>query len=270
MIPWQAPDSSVQGILQRVPIDPPWDRDTWGIDGNFYQCNWIEGQALEDFLQQYTAAVCHLDGPLVRPRWQDEPPNIPPFGQPQPLDIPPPETPCWAAVGIVRHRPLGTYAWVGRPETDEVSELQRHEELEVLVTHYGPEADTVAGRMRSNLSVWQNIALLRLVGLAYVETGESVWAPELVKERWLNRVDTRLIMRRIVRRSYPILAILEACVEITCDPGGYRVQICAPGRVPEPPGPPGGIENPPADHGGPPDPRPSPRAAARGGDPALH
>ncbi|PWT77528.1 MAG: hypothetical protein C5B60_02525 [Chloroflexi bacterium] len=210
-IPWQAVDSSEQGILQEERRPPGWDA-TWSIDGNWLVLNWLEGQGLQDFLQQWIAAVAHLDGTLVRPRWQPEPPTLPEF-----------DVPCWAAAGITRQRPIGTYAWVGhKAEGDGYSELQRHEEIEVLASFYGNESDEYAGRMHSNVSVWQNIALLRLVGLAFVDCGEAVWAPELVKQKWFMRVDKRLTFRRIVWRRYPILTVLEAPGIIHSDPGGYQ------------------------------------------------
>jgi hypothetical protein len=295
-IPWQSPNSSIQGIIQgELPSSPPekpvewgdrrsiWDRDftqwddrsgpgsnrpdpasQWDIErwvGQWWTVNWLEGQKLQDFLQQWVAGVAGLDSTLVRPRWQRVPPNIPDF-----------DTPCWAAVGLQRARPIGVYAWVGhngrrgipqrtvwdqleslwdvRPVADRsnVSEarsewdleegrltdgygaMQRHEEMEYLISFYGPDCETVASRLHNNSSVWQNMAILRLVGLAFTETGETVWAPEFIKEQWLNRVDKRLTFRRIVRRDYPILNILEQPFRITADPGGYQADYTAPPR----------------------------------------
>ncbi len=41
----------------------------------------LEGQALLDFVQSWVVGITGLDGPLVRPYWQSEPPNVPQAGE---------------------------------------------------------------------------------------------------------------------------------------------------------------------------------------------
>jgi hypothetical protein len=160
----------------------------------------MDGQSLEDYLQQFVAGVSYLDGTLVRPRWQEEPPNLPAFD----------DVPCWCAVGIVRRRPIGVYAAVVHyGDNDGYSDMQRHEDLDVLCSFYGAGADEFATNLHNGLMLWQNTSILRMSGLAFVEIGEGVRAPELIKEKWLNRIDKWLMLRRVVQRYYPVLNILS-------------------------------------------------------------
>ena len=189
-IPNQAPDSSVAGALQGVLTSelaeqvPP-------------------GQPFEDFLQQWVAAVAYLDGTLVRPRWQVEEPNLPD----RHID--------WATLGIVETRPIGPYAAVirhpnGGPDHQGLDEIRRHEEFDLLVSFYGPHASHYAANLHNGLSIWQNYAMLRLAGMAFVEVGPSTSVPELIRMQWTNRVDKALTLRRYIRRFYPVLNLLSA------------------------------------------------------------
>ncbi|MBO0737220.1 MAG: hypothetical protein J2P48_11700 [Alphaproteobacteria bacterium] len=199
MIPWQSPNSSREGILQESRHPPGWGR-MWGTpEGGWWRVNWLEGQSLEDFLQQWVAAVAHLEGPLVRPRWQREPANIPDFN-----------TPCWGSVGVTRYLPLNLYSYVEHHSAgDGHDEMTRWEELTVECTFYGPDAGEVTGRFHSNLMIRQNTHLLRRVGMAFVEAGEHRRVPEFIKEQWLDRYDKTLTIRRSVWRAYPVLSFLD-------------------------------------------------------------
>jgi hypothetical protein len=46
--------------------------------------------------------------------------------------------------------------------------------------------------------------------MTVADFGQIVHAPELVNERWWNRADATLTLRREVRREYPILTFLAA------------------------------------------------------------
>src|ERR1700674_3839135 len=84
----------------------------------------LEGDALVSFLQEWVVALTGLDGKMVRPRWQAEPPNIPDAGV------------AWAAIGIevqtsdefpfVKHNPAAGGS----------DELQRHGEITLLSSFY--------------------------------------------------------------------------------------------------------------------------------------
>jgi hypothetical protein len=203
-IPNQAPDSSVAGFLQS--------------DGSLPV---LGGQNLENYLQQYVAGVSYLDGPMVRPRWQPEPPNLPDYG----VD--------WAAVGVMRHRPVGTYpAVIHHREDQGHDEMQRHEELDILCSFYGENADIYAENFHDGLMIWQNISVLRLSGMALVEVSDSTRNPELIRERWWNRIDKPLVLRRIIRRNYPVLNVLSAEAWVNTDGSTHYTAVA---RVPPQP-----------------------------------
>ena len=193
-IPNQAPDSSVAGFLQGAlpPIIPG---------------QTPPGQQLEDFLQQWVAGVAYMDGTLVRPRWQTEPPNLPEHN----ID--------WASIGIIETRPIGIYPAVrrhptGGPTGQGEDEVTRHEEFDLLVSFYGPHASEYAANLHSGLGIWQNYSILRLAGMAFVEIGAATNIPELIRMQWVNRVDKTLTIRRYIRRFYPVLNLLSAQAQV--------------------------------------------------------
>lgn len=158
----------------------------------------IEGSALQDFLQAVIAGITGIAGQYVRPRWQPEPPNLPGYGS------------DWCAFGIVsreadpfgmtQHDPAGN----GGSGSDNVS---RHENLDVLVSFYGPNADANAGQLRDGLLIDQNRAALTAADISLIGIGEVVSVPSLVKDRWLYRVDLPVFLRRLTTRTFNILTI---------------------------------------------------------------
>jgi hypothetical protein len=175
---------------------------------------------LENYVQQFVAGVAGLPGELVRPRWQPEPPNLPT------LDV------TWAAVGIVQRRPIGIYAWVGHdPNADGgqgLDKMQRHEEMDLLCTFYGPDSDVVASNLHDGCMIWQNKSELRLNGMAFVEITEAIRMPEMIKNQWVDRVDKTIVLRRIILRDYRVRNQLWAGGSIIADPSGYTQSFHAP------------------------------------------
>jgi hypothetical protein len=215
-IPNQARDSSQAGYLQPGRTDQ-FVLDTsgaYGLDHGYWTSLQLEGPALEDYIQQFVAGVAGLDGTLVRPRYQPEPPNLPDFSV------------TWCAVGIVRKRPIGVYgATIHDPVNDGHDLVQRHEDIDVLASFYGPQCDYYAANLHSGLMIWQNKSALAAVGMAFVEIGEGTRAPEFIKNQWLDRIDKPLWLRRIIQRVYPVLNILEAAGTVTADPGTYTASF---------------------------------------------
>ena len=168
----------------------------------------LEGQALFRFMQQFFVGITGLSGALFFPRWQPEPPNLPPVGT------------DWAAFGInsrstsvfsfVKHVP----AVVGPPPVPGYDEYRRHEELDILVSFYGPDSDTYATLLRDGIQIPQNLEAIELAGMGLIETGELKTVPELTKERWLQRVDLTVRIRRQIVRQYPILDLVGANVTV--------------------------------------------------------
>jgi len=203
MIPYQSESNTSrhEGFLQPTEPQPP---------------NQLPpGNTLADYLQQYIAGVSGMDGHLVYQRWQQEPPNLPPYGA------------DWAAAGMIRRRSIGLYgAVIHHGIGDGHDEMQRHEEFDILVSFYGNNAQYWCDNLIDGLQIWQNKVILRLVGMAYVEVTNPALAPELIRQQWWNRWDATIVMRRIIRREYDVLNLLEAFSRIRTS-SGYQTQSTA-------------------------------------------
>lgn len=204
-----APASNYRGFL-----DPstglPFE---WGAPEGWSAGYWDDadvptsGQTLDNFMQQAVAAITGLPTTLVRPRWQPEPPTIPPF------------TTNWAAVGVRDSTPLGF------PHASEIdagngfSVQTDTEEFDTLCSFYGPQADNFAVALRLGLMVDQNREAFQLLNMGLIQTTGRRRVPELVKLQWLERVDITFSMRRLVRQTYPVLFFLRAPDAVTTDTG---------------------------------------------------
>lgn len=136
---------------------------------------------LEDVLHDMVCGLTALPGPLVRPRWQPDPPKVP--GP----DV------DWCAFGIINQSAPGYIAW----HEDGATHVQADERLIVMCSFYGPRARALARALRDGLFVEQNRAVLRMeANLALVSTGDIVPAPELVGLRWIRRQDIQITFTR--------------------------------------------------------------------------
>lgn len=155
----------------------------------------IEGVDLTRFLGSVIAGVTALPGNLVRPAWQPNPPTIP--------DI----TTSWAAYGITSRRSEAT-PYMEQAEND--ATLIRHEELDILCTFYGPECQAIAASLRDGMYLSQNRENLFLAGMGLVGFSDIVHAPELINERFFDRADMTMTIRREIKREYRILYFVAA------------------------------------------------------------
>lgn len=157
------------------------------------------GVDLNRFIQAVLVGVSGLEGRLVRPRWQVEPANMPD------LEV------DWMAFGITRVT-RDAYAYEDHVDDPDggYDRFIRHETIELLLSFYGPDGNGYASLVGDGLQIAQNREALTAAGMAVVETGDLTTVPTLVKERWQQRVDMTLTLRRQVRRHYPILNFLSA------------------------------------------------------------
>lgn len=159
----------------------------------------LEGKALSNFLQAWFVGLLAIDPTLVRPRFQTDPSNIPTAGE------------FWAAFGI-RKRMADTYGMAQHfPNADGgfgADLRMRHETIDVLVSFYdlgiNGQADALAALFADNVLIEQNRWPLDQNGFGVLEVVDAVQAPSLFKERWQYRVDLGVILRRQIRRFYPI------------------------------------------------------------------
>jgi len=176
----------------------------------------LQGQSFEDFLHDVIEGITGVDSNLIRPRWQPEPPNIPPAAE------------LWIAFGI-GDRNTQNYPYVAHEgEGDGSEDLQTHEEFELKVSVYdlgaGASADEMAARLRDGVQIPQNLSVLQQAGMGYVGCSRISPAPVLFKERWLYRADLTILLRRLIRRTYPVLNVESMVGTLTPD-GLWPVDI---------------------------------------------
>jgi hypothetical protein len=167
----------------------------------------LEDDALDDFLGDVVAAIVGLDRDTrVRPRWQLDPPN------------PPARNVDWAAVGVPNRPRRDTFPVIQHDGAAAAGAgadiLIRNEDIELLVTFYGPHCQANATLLADGIFVAQNREALATAGIKLVSAGEPTKAPELLKGLWYPRCDLAIVLRREVRREYPVLNLLSAAGEI--------------------------------------------------------
>lgn len=155
-----------------------------------------EGDALEDLFQASLAGITGIAPELVRPRWQMEPPNVPDFSE------------TWLAFGVTE-MPADKYAHL-RQVDEFTTELQESQDLVVLCSFYGPQAQAMASRLRDGLQIQDNRAALAAQNIKFVEVSRAVQVPALMKQTWVKRVDETVRFRRWVLRRYAVGAIASA------------------------------------------------------------
>ena len=179
----------------------------------------LDDDALVRFLQAVVVGVTGLDGTLVRPRWQNPDP-----GRPQ-------RTVTWCGMGITDRRAEGMPALVYGDAGDT---LIRYERLRLLCSFYGPASEQYAGYLRDGLFIAQNREVMLTAGMVLVGMPDDfTHAPELLNDGWLSRTDLDLILRREVRRVYPILAVSGLGGQLIANTsGGLIVEPVTPTPVP--------------------------------------
>lgn len=165
------------------------------------------GVTFEDFMQAYFVGLSGLPGALVRPRFQPKPPQVPLA------------TVDWLACGITRV----VKDHSGYAEHDPTGEgshaLERHEQVDFLLTFYGPNRHTIASLVEDNIQIRQNREPLQLNGIAFLECGGQTEAADLVNEEYRLRADIPISFRRLVKRVYPILNLLSVQGAFVTDDG---------------------------------------------------
>jgi hypothetical protein len=158
----------------------------------------LQDNALEDFLGDVVTGITGLDrDELVRPRWQEEPPNIPS------RDV------TWCGIGVTDQQ-ADTNAAVMTAQDGTSQDLVRHETLTIVASFYGPLSGEFAAMFRDGLQIDQNNEALFTAGFGLISATGPTKAPELIKEKWYQRSDIVWLSRREIRRTYPVLSLLSA------------------------------------------------------------
>lgn len=156
--------------------------------------------SLTQFLQTVIVGVSGLDGSMVRPKWQVNPPKQPDIDQ------------NWIGMGVDLLTP-DTYQYVGMDGAG-VTTTQRQEGVEVGLSIYGPDGLEIAGLIIDGIQIPQNLDALRAANMGFQESTQPRHVPDLVNERWVQRVELGLVFRRQITRTYPIVSIISASGQI--------------------------------------------------------
>jgi hypothetical protein len=161
--------------------------------------------ALAAILQAMIAGVTGLDGSLVRPRWQPQPPTQPPV------------TATWCAFGVTRYEPHDYPMWT--QDADTSGTLHRYERLDALASFYGPQSSQYAATLRDGLYVWQNYSTLAAQGIKLRSVDETTHLGELINSQYISRSDVPMSFVRFVEPVYAIPAIAQVSVSFLTDTG---------------------------------------------------
>jgi hypothetical protein len=151
--------------------------------------------ALRRFLQGVLVGVTGLEPSNVRPRWQTNPPVIPDA------------TVDWAAFGISKRTGSSD---VSIEQKEFSATINRQEQLEVLVSVYGPNAESYCELFREGIALGQNRETLFLACIGSVETTPMLHVPELLNNQWYNRCDFTWVLNRETNKDYQILCLVGA------------------------------------------------------------
>lgn len=157
----------------------------------------LEGLDLRRFIGTVLVGVSGFAPEMVRPAWQQNPPPVPNIDT------------NWMAFGITARR-ADNDPYQMEKDDGQRTLMLRHEELDIMLAFYGPDCLQKAAEVREGFELTQNTESLLLAGMAYIDLSDIIHAPELVNDRWFDRADTTLTIRREVRREYRILNFVSA------------------------------------------------------------
>ncbi|MEG2566694.1 MAG: hypothetical protein RSA84_10855 [Acinetobacter sp.] len=160
------------------------------VDGYIPPVGVVEyDQELEDIFQGLIVGVTSLQGDLVRPRWQQDPPPMPAIGE------------NWCAFGVKSIRADDSpYFYQNAEDMDSV----RHEGIELMLSFYGNQGQSIANIFKDGLTIPQNIAQLRQQKIKYIGCSEIVTAPDFLNQQYVHRYDLVASFRRKTMRTYAI------------------------------------------------------------------
>jgi len=199
--------------------------------------NNLNDEQLRNFLQQLIAGLTGIDGKYVRPRWQKNVGNAPTVDS------------DWISFGILNfkndvfayegHVPdriiqSQTYNSQGYNEGGfggEVIEqaaynfVHRMQEIEIMVTFYGPNAASLSDRFTLGLQLSTNREPLSKAGMALIECLDPVSVPTLLNELWQYAVDVRLRLRRQQVFKYAVPSIKATEIDLYFDDTNTEVTV---------------------------------------------
>lgn len=155
----------------------------------------LNDQALLRFLHDVIVGVTGLDNTLVRPRFQRNPPPLPSI-----------ET-DWCGFSVTTQQgDDNPYLESG----DTSATMIRYDELSVFCVFSGDNCQGYAETLRDALYISQNREALLSAGMGLVGFSEVSRVPELINDRYFDRADITMTLRREIRREYPVFSFAKA------------------------------------------------------------
>jgi len=93
---------------------------------------------------------------------------------------------------------------------DGADEVSYSEELDMLCSFYGPNADRNAMFIKAGFAVAQNREPMQRENMNLIEVQEGYAVPSLQNNKWYYRVDQFIRFRRMITLTYPVLNLLSA------------------------------------------------------------
>lgn len=166
---------------------------------------------LEDILQGAVVGVTGLPGRYVIPRWQEDPPPLPPVNV------------NWCAIGSIDFDTEGTASIDHLPNADGGlgnDELTQWETFDVIASFYGPDSQAYASRFRDGLQIGQNReAMWVSANMVFRSAARVENRPDVRNDQWIRRYDVRCTFARALTRTYTVRNLIEAEGTITADTG---------------------------------------------------
>lgn len=180
----------------------------------------LEDDALDAALQSAVVGITGLDPTLVRPRWQTVSPK-----QPEP-------NVNWCAIGVITSTPDDNVfiEHLNGPSVNDTSgDLSKeHEQVDVLVSFFGPNAGQYSGIFRSGIRMPTNLEPLKLVGLYFQGFDRAIKVPVLINQQWVVGWDRAVYFNRMVARVYGVPNIVSAEIDLFDDSGHVNTKINVP------------------------------------------
>lgn len=178
---------------------------------------------LEDLFQTVIVGITGLQGNLVRPRYQPNPPTWPGF------DV------DWCAFNVyVRPTLWNAYQTIN---ADGSYNVEGTEVLEATLSFYGPRYQALEREWRDGMQLSQNRDVLTNAGIVFLEFAEPVVVPVLMKEMWVKKVDIRGTFHRWAVRTYNVRTLTEAVGVIRNQPSSADDEFITPLKTDPPPQP---------------------------------
>lgn len=170
----------------------------------------IEGIPFRRFIGSVLVGVSGLQSEYVRPSFQINPPPMPD------IDI------NWIAYNIVNRQ--GDFSTYQKESADGLTTTQtQNEECDIAVIFYGPDCLSLAAMVRDAFDIPQNQETLQNNGMAMIGTSDIIRAPELINDRYFDRADMTITIRREIRRDFSVLSFADVCGNIAGNRYGSSV-----------------------------------------------